>query len=593
MEYPKGPASPTAVPYDVQSASRQPRSRRSLRLVSRAAAFLSFIVAGILIIVTVTEPKLTRAGELSSAQKTAYTTVSTIIATLLTALLVTQMKSLFLARIDDVLIPNILAGSRHGDTSALASKWQSILGVGSLFQNLRTENRTPSAILVLIGLITACITAGVTPTTATRRTVLPVTLPSGDPTVFARPWGADEVPDRQTHNQSSWLMSNGSIFYSWTGRGGSPAQDAFILSRGINILDPDVYAVVDEGTAIHPSAVGAPFELYAGSLEGPGRLRSVLDDFSSSVDEVSACVPVMVRNPFRCRKGGKMEFLEGNKLLRLQSEDGRCKVEKTVSGLEDVEMLKTWCTHDEIGQATIILGADFNYHQWLAVAVNDEDIPPYEVPDGYTYSVECEVDARQAFEYRTVTLRLTSTKETGTAYSRFVVAGEGCSPGHSSEITNTVLATAATACHLLLTEGIGNSGFFRTIQALTSRSGGYGLPAAESKRSPPWALAGSENALEDVFGVVGGLAVSRIGKNSSTVEADMRVTVSFTRMGSGRLFALVFAVPPLVVGVLFLVLLHGAQRFSAGFESTDVLHLVNLGAAVRGMACGQPVQPRE
>jgi hypothetical protein len=375
-------------------------------------------------------------------------------------------------------------------------------------------------------------------------------------------------------------MGNGSIFYAWTGRGGSPAHEAMQLSHGINIVNSDVYAYVDEGVAVHSSAIGTPHSVYA-AKNGSGRLVGLLEDYDWNVQNISTCVPVMVRNPFKCRKGGQMDWTTGDTLMRLYSDDGTCMVTQKVRNVNDTEMLKGWCTYGEIGQATLLLGANFNYHAWLAVAIGDEEIPPYSVPPRYTYSIQCDVDARNVFEYREVVLKLSNLPQSSDGFSRGLISVGPCTPSYNSTITDTLIASAATANHFLLTENLGASGWFETINTLVTRSGGYGLKAEDSKRSPPWAFNDSSNALEDIFGLTAALATSRIYKNSTTLLADGTATYRFTRIGSGSLFGLAFAVPPFLCGLVLLFLLWQMQKYSHGYDSSNPLDLVDLGRASR------------
>ncbi|KAH7126448.1 hypothetical protein B0J13DRAFT_646500 [Dactylonectria estremocensis] len=565
-----------------QPLQRQKISRWPALLLSLVAAMLSFATSAILIFITFVENELTSYGTLSTIQKTAYTIASTAVATILTAFIISQITSTLLCQIDDALFPLLLSEEDNNRITHLASSWQAVIGVGSLTNKLKPQNWGTTSIMILAGLITTCITAGFTPTIATRSISHGFEIPSGDSTIFAAPYLPNEMPDSPAaYNHSSWWMRNGSIFYSWGGRGGSPAHDAMQLSHGINIIDPEVYAYVDEGVAVEASAVGTPYSVYASSLREDGMLATLLQIYDWNVVNLSACVPVMVRNPYKCRKGAHMEWTNDDTLFKLSSNDGKCVLEKTVSGVSDVEMIKGWCTHGEIGENTVLLGSNFNYHAWLAVAVNDPDIPPYDVPERYTYSVQCDVDTRNVFEYRKVVLKLAKSPTTGNAYARVLTAEGSCVPQHASTIGNVLTATAATANLYLLAENSGNSGWFETINKLTTRSGGYGLSAQDSKRSPPWAFNDSSNALEDIFGLTAALVSSRIVKNSRTILTEGNVTVSFTRIGPGRPFAVAFAIPPFLAGLLILVLLFLIQPFNSGFDSSSLLDLVNVGKGLR------------
>jgi len=530
--------------------------------------------------VTVTVQRLTGFGPLSSTQKTLYTMCSTIVATVITGFISSQIISVSLCKLDDHLVPAvILDGSQNQPLRSISSSWKAILNL-SFLNRLRPQNIFIAFTMLVTSLITTCITSGFTPTTSTRVINYFSQIPSGDATAFARPYDSDKMPDTPEHyNSSSWTMSNGSIFYSWTGRGGSPAHEGMALSHGINIFDPDVYAYSDDGVAVHASAVGTPYSIYGSRQENNNTLSMLLADYDWNVQNVSTCVPVMVRNPFRCYKGAVMDWIENDTIMRLHSKDSTCMIRKKVANAKQTEMLKGWCTHDGIGQATLLLGANFNYHAWLAVAVGDPEVPPYEVPPRFTYSVQCDVDARDVWEYRNVILSLSNSERANRAFSKVLISNGTCPPDHNSTISNTLLATTATATHFLLDENTGHSGWFETINALTSRSGGYGRKAEDSLRSPPWAFSDSSNALEDIFGLTAALVSSRIYKNSTVILTNGTAVVGFTRIGPGRYFALVYALPPLISSLILLSLLFRIQKFSQGYESSSLQDLFDLGKA--------------
>lgn len=500
-----------------EDAPKHPNKPRTMVVVLCCTAIiLCLAVTGLLIMVTVTIQELTDFGPLSSVQKTLYTMVSTFVATLITGIVSGQLVTASLCKLDDDLIPTVtLNRSESPSLRSMSSTWNAILSL-SLSNLLRLRNWLIAFTVLVTSLITTSITSGFTPTTATRVVNYSSDIPTGEPTTYSRPWDPDQMPDTPAaYNSTAWFMSNGSIFYSWVGRGGSPAHEAMALSHGINIFDPDLYAYADDGVAVHSSAIGTPYSVY-GERQGEDNLLSqLLARYDRNVPNITACVPVMVRNPFKCYKGAVMDWIENNTIMRLYSEDGSCMIRKKVANEEQVEMLKGFCAHDEIGQGTLLLGSDFNYHAWVAVAVGDPDIPPYEVPSRFTYSVQCDVDARNVWEYRNVVLSLSNSERTNHAFSKVLTSNRSCVPNHDFTITDTLLAITATANQFLLRENTGNSGWFETINALTSKTGGYGRAAQDSLRSPPWAFADSSNALEHILGLTAALVSSRIYKNST------------------------------------------------------------------------------
>lgn len=136
---------------------------------------------------------------------------------------------------------------------------------------------------------------------------------------------------------------------------------------GINVIRPDIYAYADMGVAIHSSAIGAPVTLYDAQRSGFG-LQELARTYEWNLNTVSACAPVMVRNPVRCRKGASITYSGGsgtrNTVMKLTSDDGSCSISKSLTKPpeEAVYMLKHQCAHGEVGQATYIIGAaNFNY----------------------------------------------------------------------------------------------------------------------------------------------------------------------------------------------------------------------------------------
>lgn len=562
-----------------EDAPKHPNKPRTMVVVLCCTAIiLCLAVTGLLIMVTVTIQELTDFGPLSSVQKTLYTMFSTFVATLITGIVSGQLVTASLCKLDDDLIPTVTSNrSESPSLRSMSSTWNAILSL-SLPNLLRLRNWLIAFTVLVTSLITTSITSGFTPTTATRVVNYSSDIPTGEPTTYSRPWDPDQMPDTPAaYNSTAWFMSNGSIFYSWVGRGGSPAHEAMALSHGINIFDPDLYAYADDGVAVHSSAIGTPYSVYGERQGEDNVLSQLLARYDRNVPNITACVPVMVRNPFKCYKGALMDWIENDTIMRLYSEDGSCMIRKKVANAEQVEMLKGFCAHDEIGQGTLLLGSDFNYHAWVAVAVGDPDIPPYEVPSRFTYSVQCDVDARNVWEYRNVVLSLSNSERTNHAFSKVLTSNVSCVPNHDSTITDTLLAITATANQFLLRENTGNSGWFETINALTSKTGGYGRAAQDSLRSPPWAFADSSNALEDILGLTAALVSSRIYKNSTMIPTSGTADVRFTRIGPGKYFGLVYALPPLISSLILTSLLYRMKKHSQGYESSSLQDLIDLG----------------
>ncbi|PVH87740.1 hypothetical protein DL98DRAFT_525767 [Cadophora sp. DSE1049] len=331
------------------------RPRTWVTVLCCVAIIICLTVTGLLILVTVTEQRLTDFGPLSSVQKTLYTMVSTIFATVVTVIISGQVITGSLCKLDDRLAPIIKSnGTASPLLHSISSTWNAILSLS--FQNLlRPRNWCIASTVLVTSLVTTCITSGFTPTTATRVIDYSSEIPTGEPTVFffetlGSEWHARHASSLQLQN--GMVHDNGSIFYSWVRRGGSPAHEAMVLSHGINIFDPAVYAYSDDGVAVHSSAIGTAYSVH-GDWQGEEDLFSqLLTRYDWNVQNISACVPVMIRNPFKCYKGSVMDWIENDTIMRLYSEDGSCMIQKKVANAEQVEMLKGFCAHDDIGQGT-------------------------------------------------------------------------------------------------------------------------------------------------------------------------------------------------------------------------------------------------
>lgn len=67
------------------------------------AAFISFGVFGAILLVTITTPRLTSFGTYNAVQRTINTVIVTLVATILTAMIVDGLRGLHLSQIDNKL----------------------------------------------------------------------------------------------------------------------------------------------------------------------------------------------------------------------------------------------------------------------------------------------------------------------------------------------------------------------------------------------------------------------------------------------------------------------------------------------------------
>jgi hypothetical protein len=139
-----------------------------------------------------------------------------------------------------------------------------------------------------------------------------------------------------------------------------------------------------------------------------------------------------------------------------------------------------------------------------------------------------------------------------------------------------LFATVAVGPYFTLWED-GGAGWFQSIQNAISLYGDYGHPANDSIRQPPFAFSDSTNALEDVLGLVAALAGSRAVLNSSLTHTTGSAEVTFTRIGPGRLFAIVYALVPLVLGFVMIGLMVITKSEAAKYQSSKMKDLLRLG----------------
>jgi hypothetical protein len=542
------------------------------------AMLLCFGVSAVLFVMVFTTPKLTEYGTYTSTERTVYTTVVTIIATIISTSILRAFRFLYLDGVDDRIAVFFRRHVSDDDKRRLESRWQTTLAIESFADSFR--NWGVYSTFLLGALVTTCITAGFTATTTTRSVPYSPSISAADPYIFARPW---DTEDPSVGCTIDWKLKNGSFFCSWVWHGGSPQHRAFKLMDGINVIRPDIYAYADMGVAIHSSAIGAPVTLYDAQRLGFG-MQELARSYEWNLNTVSACAPVMVRNPVKCRKGGSITYSGSgtNTVMKLTSDDGSCSISQplTKPAEEAVYMLKHQCAHGEVGQATYIIGAaNSNYARWVGLGIGEIIGDWYA---GQKFSVECDIDTRNGvFEYRNVTLALgrqhwNQSVSEEIAFNRFLSASDRCTPPGASAITDALFATVATAPYFTTYED-GGAGWAQSLVNVISKYGDYGHPVNECGRTPPWAFADSSNALEDVLGLIGGLAASRSVLNMSLTSTTGSAQVNYMRVGSGQTFAVVYAIVPLFLGWIMLALLIKRTSMDSEWHSSKLSDLVSLG----------------
>jgi len=124
-----------------------------------AAIILALVVTAETIIVALTRFDLTDVGAYDGFQRAAYATVSTIVASAITAFVVPCLRKLWLARVDRLFVPLT-------DRRRLQGRWGTALAVGSLTDLFRHFDIQMTYLVA--ALITTSMVASLTPTSATR-----------------------------------------------------------------------------------------------------------------------------------------------------------------------------------------------------------------------------------------------------------------------------------------------------------------------------------------------------------------------------------------------------------------------------------------
>lgn len=531
------------------------------------ALLLSILILAETIVVVFVTLDLTDNGPYSNLQRTAYVTVSTIIASAITAFITSNIRRLWTAVIDQHFQHGFCQGVL--DYNYIQGKWSSVLAVGSISETVRFWRLQLT--FFAAALITTSVVASLNPTLATKTVAHNAQVSTG------LPWQCAVMQNFSDTRYSvyEWPLSNGSYLCTGGNWGGCPSRRALTLMGGINVLDPNTYAYSDLGVAVKLTAIGAPVSVFGlDPLSGIGRtFTDFLSISRSNVVNITQCVRVLVSNPVSCHIGGTVNYTSGRTgPVTVYSDDKVCSF-GSLNNVTNPEtssiMVKGTCATGDPGQATIVLGATNKYARWLALAINYPDRPSEDnnVPLGYTFAVTCHIDTRTAFAYREVTLSLQDASQTrNTSLGRQLNGGDVNCRNFDPLQNLGLLGTAVSANWQPLEQNDGFDGWFDSINQMTIDSSG------QQSRLPPYAFPHSQNALEDTLGLVIGLVVARLNGIMEHIPAP--AAIIHTRVGSGKLIGLFYAIPPLIVVIILTVLLIRTwQPVKGDFSSINLENL--------------------
>jgi hypothetical protein len=487
--------------------------------------------------------------------KFVYTPFIAIVASIITIWISSQIRLLLLIRLDGAL------SERGRPIDRLNSRWRAVLGVSTVGEKLK-KHHAVTLVFIGAGLISASINAGLALSIATKSIDYSSSIPDGLVYDCAKYITDVKNTDAGLPLQAKYLWQTpaGKYFRVWPNVGTCPPRYAVALMNNINTQNPDEFAYGDLGVAVDRLAIGAPYTIYSSNPTISPNLSLALAQHGEDLLEITQCVPVMTSNPVSCRTDGSVIPTPSTPSTpsTITVSSGYCSQLNPINvPLPGFAMSMGICMHDEIGQATIILGGIGGYAVELAHSIGDRTIRNDTRNDSISYAVTCEVDTRSVIQYRAVKLSMQGRNGINGSYARALTSVGPCPSGPSpSVISEVYIGVAAMASWQVLAQNWGYDGYFEAISETALDSGGLGT--AGVPRNPPFAFPGSKSGLEDVLGLNAGLVLSRLNSNTTTVGGI--ATIRFSRVGSASRFTLFYALPSLIsfVALAWLILMTPA-----------------------------------
>ncbi|MCJ1294828.1 hypothetical protein MMC34_006387 [Xylographa carneopallida] len=560
----------------VEEVGVQPQHSDHSKLHGVAALVLNVAIVAFLIAIVFVDISLTTIGSLDPTAKALYVTGTTVLASLCTYFSASQIRILWLRRVDTQLYN----GKSYEKVDPF---WRTVLSVSSLSESLRYWS--VSLTFLVCGLTTTAVVAGLASSPSSYQIVQKYAL--ADANDYHCATTENSSPDQA----GIWTFPNGSSYQIWVNLDFCPTSLIMSLMGSVNVIDSSNYGYSDLGVAIHPSALGAPASIYssqatAGNSGVPLWLNETLDTYKTDLLSISQCVPVLTANPIQCTRENNITF-SSDGYLTITS-DG-CTA-TTYPGLPALNTTQSgWsasqiCSRSDIGAATIVIGGLLADAGYAAEAIGDvtwiKEWDAGNVPVPKLYGISCTVDTASVISTRNVTLTLLDDSGNTGSFARSLSAQDlqSCTPtsfsGGLDPITNKLLATAALGPWQLV-----NLGTLENLRSVLINSvlSQFNNDHTVYIRQPPFAFNNSRNALEDVLGLSSALAMSRLTMTGSTGQATYSGTgmVANTRIGTGERWALVYILPPLISSIVLLALLMTTPR-QTPFSSSRLTELVAI-----------------
>ncbi|MCJ1396418.1 hypothetical protein MMC18_009308 [Xylographa bjoerkii] len=493
---------------------------------------LNVLLAVFLIVIVFTEISLTNAGSLTATNKVVYLTGTTVLASACTFVTSTQIRTLWLRIVDARLYSGV-------SIARADPLWRTILGIGTAMEILQYWHT--SVAFIGCGLTTTAVVAGLTSSPNTY--MISQNYALADP----NPYDCMAISNNAS-GSSAWQLSNGYFLTVYPDVFSCPTRETLSLIGTINIFNASAYGYADQGVAVERSALGSPASIYTSETTPDGSsvtlwLEETLQTYQSSLLSTTQCVPVLTANPIQCTKQSNVTFSDG--YLSMTTSDG-CSVSinagVSAGTATDGWTAATMCLHNQVGEATILLGS-LNYDAlYLAESIGDTDwlerVNPNALREPLLYGTVCTVNTAPVVETQTITLTMGDISETANSFSRSLLGdSRSCTPvalaneTFQDPVNDKLRAIAALGPWQPLATGL-----LQYVGQLESSGRlAHASNATAFIRRPPYAFSNSRNALEDVLGLTSALALSRITVTGSTGAIDYvgSATIANTRVGTG------------------------------------------------------------
>src|SRR5277367_732731 len=155
-------------------------TRRNGFLLPLLSLSVSLLITLTILGMNLITPYLTTSGLYNTTQRVIYIMGTTIIATLFTLFIMTQIQDLLLCRIDSTIQQSAIINPQWVQSSqfkAINASWRTVLGLSSLLEKAR--NLPIEFICLLTGLITTAIETSFTPSVTMHPFPYNLTIPYG------------------------------------------------------------------------------------------------------------------------------------------------------------------------------------------------------------------------------------------------------------------------------------------------------------------------------------------------------------------------------------------------------------------------------